>query len=131
MAAEDETAARIPVQAVGKGRGVWQAKAQRTEAAFQIGAAAGTGMNGDARRLVDDQDQPVAVEHAVRKKTSDSDLLSHPSTLWRAAAIPLPCASASRVENAGADRTTRLRRRAGTSRAPLRPWAARDGGRLP
>ena len=45
-----------------------QPEAQRVKAAFEIGAAAGAGVHGDPRGLIDDQYQPVAVEHALGKR---------------------------------------------------------------
>ena len=39
-----------------------QPEAQRAEVIFQAFAALGTAMHGDARRLIDGQDQAVAIE---------------------------------------------------------------------
>jgi hypothetical protein len=50
---------------MGECRRVRQAKAQLIKAAFEIGAAAGAGMHGNPSRLVDDEDESVAVENAL------------------------------------------------------------------
>ena len=50
---------------MGKRRRVWQAEAQLGEPAFEIGAAAGAGMHGNPGRLVDDQDETVAIKNAI------------------------------------------------------------------
>src|SRR5262249_27183209 len=65
MAAEDEAAAGVAVETMSERRWVWQAKTQRIKAAFEIGTTAGAGMHGDPRGLVDDQYEPIAVEHTV------------------------------------------------------------------
>ena len=52
---------------MGERRRVRQPEAQLIEPTFEIGAAAGAGMHGDPGRLVDDEDQPVAIEDAVAR----------------------------------------------------------------
>ena len=76
MAAEDETAASVAVEPVGEGRRVWEAETQRIKAAFEIGTAAGTGMHRDPGRLVDDQDQPVAIEDPTDQRRRLTPALS-------------------------------------------------------
>jgi len=71
MPAEDETAAGIAIEPMGKTRRVRQAEAQCTEPAFEIRTTARTGMHRDPRGLVDDQYQTVAIEDAVRQRISD------------------------------------------------------------
>src|SRR6202022_1255854 len=63
MAAEYEAAAGVPIDPMGEGRRSRQAKTQAIEAAFEIGTAAGAGMHRNPRGLVDDQDQPIAIEN--------------------------------------------------------------------
>jgi hypothetical protein len=63
MPAEDEAAAGVAVEPMSERWGVRQTKTQLIEATFEIRAAAGSGMHGDARWLVDDQYEPVAIEH--------------------------------------------------------------------
>src|SRR3546814_18355348 len=53
------------VEPVRQGWRLGQAELQMVEIAFEIVAAAGTAMHGEAGRLVDHQQQPVAVEHAA------------------------------------------------------------------
>jgi hypothetical protein len=43
---------------VGEGRGPRQPEAQRADTTFEVGAAAGAGMDRDAGQLVDDEDRP-------------------------------------------------------------------------
>ena len=71
MPAEDEAAAGIAIEPMGKTRRVRQPEAQRIEAAFEVRTTARTGMHRDPRRLVDDQYETVAIEDAVRQRTSD------------------------------------------------------------
>jgi hypothetical protein len=54
---------------VGERRRVRQTEAQFVEPAFEIGTAAGPGVDGNAGRLVDDDDQAVTIEDAVGKRT--------------------------------------------------------------
>ena len=71
MPTEDEAAAGITIEPMGKVRRIRQAKAQFIEAAFEIATTAGTGMDRDPRGLVDDQNETVTIEDAVRQRTSD------------------------------------------------------------
>ena len=64
MAAEHEAAGGIAVEPVSQHRRPRQAKSQRVERGFQIGAALGAAMHRQPGRLVDHQHQPVAMEHA-------------------------------------------------------------------
>ena len=64
MASQHETAGRILVEPVGEHRWPRQAESQAVEGGFQIGAALGAAMHRQAGGLVDDQHQPVAMEHA-------------------------------------------------------------------
>ena len=64
MAAEHEAAGGILVEPMGQHRRPRQAEPQRVEGILQIGAALGAAMHRQAGRLVDDQHQPVAMEHA-------------------------------------------------------------------
>src|SRR5262249_34650365 len=70
MSAEHKTAAGVAVEPMGERRSVRQAKAQPTEAAFEIRTAAGTGMHRNPCRLVDNQYEPVAIEHAIGQRFS-------------------------------------------------------------
>ncbi len=67
MAAEHQTAAGVAVEPMRQGRRPRQTEAQRVEPGFEIGAAARTGMHRDAGRLIDDQHQPVAIEHPLEE----------------------------------------------------------------
>ena len=67
MPAEHQAAAGVAVEPMGERRRVRQAEAQLIEAAFEIRTAAGAGMHRNPRRLVDDQDQPVAIKDAIGK----------------------------------------------------------------
>ena len=49
---------------MGQRRRPRQAEAQRVEAFLEVGRSARAGMDGEAGRLVDHQDQPVAMQHA-------------------------------------------------------------------
>jgi hypothetical protein len=60
-----QAAAGIAVEAVGESRRVRQPEPQLVKAAFEIGTPAGAGMDGDPRRLVDDEDQTVAIKDAI------------------------------------------------------------------
>ncbi len=62
--AEHEAAGGVAVEPMGERGPARQAEFQRLEALFQIFAAFGATMHGDARRLVDDQHHPVAVDEA-------------------------------------------------------------------
>ncbi len=64
MAAERETSGGVPVEPVGGLGPARQAEAQRVEMVGQGLAAAGTGMDRQTRRLVDDEHQGIAVEEA-------------------------------------------------------------------
>src|ERR1700758_1582194 len=65
MPTEDEAAAGVAIEPVGKARRMRQAEAQRIEPAFESRSTAGTGMHRNPRRLVDHQYEPVAIEDAV------------------------------------------------------------------
>jgi hypothetical protein len=58
---------------------VRQAKTECVEAAFEIRAAAGTGMHGNPRGLVDNQDQPVTIKDAIRQRSAE---LAKPGGKW-------------------------------------------------
>jgi hypothetical protein len=60
-----QASAGIAVEPVGESRWVRQAEAQLLEPAFEVGPAARAGMHGNAGRLVDDEDQTVAIKNAV------------------------------------------------------------------
>jgi hypothetical protein len=60
-----QAAAGVAIETVSKRRRVRQAKAQLVEAAFEIASATGAGMHGNPGRLVDDEDQTVAIKDAV------------------------------------------------------------------
>ena len=64
VAAQHQHAGRVGIEPVGERRRPRQAVAQIVETFFEIGRAAGTGMHGEPGRLVDHQDQPVAMEDA-------------------------------------------------------------------
>ena len=64
MSPEDEATGSVLVEPVGKNRRARQAKPQRIEGGFQIGAALGAAMHRQPGGLVDHQHQPVAMEHA-------------------------------------------------------------------
>ena len=65
MPAEDKAPAGIAVEAMRERRRMRQAEPQSIEAAFEIRAATGTGVDRDPGRLVDDQYEPVAIEDSV------------------------------------------------------------------
>ncbi|MEY9755695.1 alpha-galactosidase [Bradyrhizobium yuanmingense] len=65
VAAEHEAARGVLVQPVGQHRRSRQAETQRVEGILQIGATLGAAMHRQAGRLVDDQHQAVAMEHAA------------------------------------------------------------------
>jgi len=52
----------VAVEPMRQRRRARQPEAQRAKVIFQAFAALGTAMHGDARRLIDDQDQAVAIE---------------------------------------------------------------------
>src|SRR5438270_1055473 len=62
---QHQTAAGVAIETVRERRRVRQAEAQLVELAFEIGTAAGAGMHGNPGRLVDDDDQTVAIKDAV------------------------------------------------------------------
>ena len=62
VAAEHQAAGGVAVEPVRQRRRPRQPEAQRVEMIFQAFAAFGAAMHGEARRLVDHQHQPVAVE---------------------------------------------------------------------
>ena len=64
VSSEDEATGGVLVEPVGENRRTRQAKPQRVEGGFQIGAALGAAMHRQACGLVDHQHQPVAMEHA-------------------------------------------------------------------
>ena len=64
MPPKNEAAGGILVEPVGQHRRPRQAEPQMIEGGFQIGAALRPAMHRQARRLVDNKHQPVAVEHA-------------------------------------------------------------------
>ncbi|MET3325892.1 hypothetical protein ABIF54_003145 [Bradyrhizobium japonicum] len=66
MAAEDEATGGVLVQPVGQHRRPRQAETERVEGCLQIGAALGAAMHRQTGRLVDDQHQSVAMEHAAQ-----------------------------------------------------------------
>jgi hypothetical protein len=59
---QDQAAAGVAVETVGKCRRVRQTKAQLVEATFEIWSATGAGVHRNPRRLVDDEDQTVPVQ---------------------------------------------------------------------
>ena len=79
MPAEHETAAGVAVEPMGERRRIWQTETQRIEAAFEIRTTAGTGVHGNPRRLVDDQDQPIPVQNTVCEHTPHSPAEAGPS----------------------------------------------------
>jgi hypothetical protein len=62
MAAEDEAAAGVAVEAVSKRRRVRQTETQLIKGAFKIRTAAGSAMHGNPCGLVDDQYETVAIQ---------------------------------------------------------------------
>src|SRR5439155_12530206 len=82
MTAEHEAAAGVAVKPMGESRRLRQAEAQNVEAAFETGTAAGAGMHGNPRGLVDDQNEPVPVEDAVGERVPDDAPLSLPLPAW-------------------------------------------------
>ena len=64
MAPEHEATGSVVVEPVGQHRRPRQAEAQRVERSLETGPALRPAMHRQARRLVDDQHQSVAVEHA-------------------------------------------------------------------
>jgi hypothetical protein len=62
MAAEHQAAGGVAVEPMRQRRRARQSEPQRGEVIFQAFAAFGTAMHGDARRLIDDQHQAVAVK---------------------------------------------------------------------
>src|SRR5262245_29433048 len=64
VAPQHQAARRVAVEPVGERRGARQPVAQRAEIILQALTALGSAMHRHAGRLVDDQHQPVAVEHA-------------------------------------------------------------------
>ncbi len=68
MAAEDQAAAGIAIEPVGEGRRFRQTEAEAVEIVLQIGATAGSGVDREPRRLVQDEDQPVTVEQARQQE---------------------------------------------------------------
>jgi hypothetical protein len=62
MPAEDQAAAGVTVEPMSERRRVRQTKTQLIEATLEVRAAAGSGMHGDARWLVDDQYETIAIE---------------------------------------------------------------------
>jgi hypothetical protein len=79
MPAEHKAAAGVAVEPMGERRRVRQAKTECVEAAFEIPAAAGTGMHGNPRGLVDNQDQPVTIKDAIRQRSAE---LAKPGGKW-------------------------------------------------
>ncbi len=64
MAAQHQAARRVAIEPMRERRYPRQAEAQRVEIILKARTAFGSAMHGEAGRLVDDQHQPVAVEHA-------------------------------------------------------------------
>src|SRR5947209_2346905 len=64
---QHQAAAGIAIEPMGESRRVWQAEAQVVEPTFEIGPASGAGMHGNPGRLVDDENQTVAIEHPLAK----------------------------------------------------------------
>src|SRR5215472_33756 len=67
MAPQHEAAAGVAIEPMSERRRVRQTGAQFVKPAFEIGSAARAGMHGDPRRLVDHEDQPITIEHALGK----------------------------------------------------------------
>ena len=63
MPAEDEAATGVAVEAMSERRRMGQTEAQLIKGAFEIWTAAGSAVHGNPRRLVDDQYEPVTIEH--------------------------------------------------------------------
>jgi len=63
VASQHEAAGSVAVEAVGENRRPRQAEPQRIEGSLQIGAALGSAVYRQPRRLVDHQHQSVAMEH--------------------------------------------------------------------
>jgi len=63
MAPKNEAAGCVLVEPVRENRRARQAKPQCVERSLEIGAALGSAMHGKPGGLVDDQHQPVAMEH--------------------------------------------------------------------
>jgi hypothetical protein len=64
MSAQHQHARRVGIEAVRQRRRTRQAEAQRIETFLEVGGFAGAGMDRETGRLVDHQDQPVAMENA-------------------------------------------------------------------
>ncbi len=62
MAAEHEAAGRVAVEPVGERGGAWQAEAQGVEIILEALAPLRPLVDREARRLVDHQHQPVAID---------------------------------------------------------------------
>src|SRR6202030_1737426 len=60
-----QATAGVAVEAVRECRRLRQAEAQFVERAFEVWPAAGAGMHRNPGRLVDDEDQPIAIKDAV------------------------------------------------------------------
>ena len=71
MSTEHQAAAGVAIEAMRQRGRPGQAETQRIERRVERGAAAGAGVHLDARRLVDNQHQAVAVEHAPRQRGGD------------------------------------------------------------
>ena len=65
VAAQHQAAGGVAVEPVGEGGRVRQAEAQQRKPVLQMRTATRPGMDRDPGRLVDDQYQPVAVQHAL------------------------------------------------------------------
>ena len=72
---EHENARRVAVEPVRQRRRLRQPEAQQREPVFEVRPAARPGMHRNPGRLVDNQHQPVAVEHAVRE-IHDPDIVA-------------------------------------------------------
>ncbi len=68
VTAEDQAAAGVAIEPVGEGRRPRQTEAQAVEIVLEIGAAAGSGVDRQPRRLVQDEDQPVTIEQARQQE---------------------------------------------------------------
>jgi hypothetical protein len=65
VAAEDEAAAGVAVEAVGEAGAAGEAEAERVEVVLQVRAALRAGVDGQAGGLVDHEHHRVAVEQAA------------------------------------------------------------------
>src|SRR5215472_3503277 len=96
---------------MSKRRRIGQAEAQRVEAAFEIRPAAGSGMDRDPCRLVDYQDQPIAIEDAIDHGVCGKTWLRHSLRLYSHHAYSAALRTGSRKRSRSASHSSAPKRR--------------------